>query len=523
MEKPAVRSQDQTYVPGSTLRSDTSIAVPERFDLARLAWLRPFIESRWPLFIARAITLAGFIFTILAGLIGTPVGGRNFAIIFVWIAWWTALKLLFIPLGGRSWCAVCPLPMPGEWLQQGGLISRQSQRRGLGLRWPKRLRGSWMQSGLFLVIGLFSAVTLTDARLTAWILLGLIGIGMILSLVFERRSFCTYLCPIGGFTGIYAKIAPVEVRVKNISLCATHSEKTCYLECPWGIYPVALRDSSQCGLCMECLRVCPKDNIALNLRPFGTDLKSGRGTLRLDESFLALVMLGSAVAFTAVFTGPWGILKTAAYQIGAPAWFGYSSAFLAFTLLVLPAAFTLATWAGNRLQVKVGARQVGARREKSSLTGQSSLASPLRPLASPLLRQALARGAQTLLPLGLFSWIAFTISFALPKFSYVVNVLSDPLGWGWDLFGTADVILTTDLATIAPVLQLASLLTGLFWSASLAIRQASSFGNSGGKDLLTIPSELSRPAIWKPVWRSALPLVLFHLSYTLLLSWLLVG
>ena len=27
-----------------------------------------------------------------------------------WIAWWTLLKLVFIPLGGRSWCAICPVP-----------------------------------------------------------------------------------------------------------------------------------------------------------------------------------------------------------------------------------------------------------------------------------------------------------------------------------------------------------------------------------------------------------------------------
>jgi hypothetical protein len=69
------------------------------------------------------VTLAGFVFTILVGLFGSPVGSHNFAIIFVWLAWWTALKLVFIPLGGRSWCSVCPLPMPG-WLQRGGLVSR---------------------------------------------------------------------------------------------------------------------------------------------------------------------------------------------------------------------------------------------------------------------------------------------------------------------------------------------------------------------------------------------------------------
>ena len=40
------------------------------------------------------------VFTILAGLLGSVVGSHNFAIIFVWVAWWTALKLFFIPFGG---------------------------------------------------------------------------------------------------------------------------------------------------------------------------------------------------------------------------------------------------------------------------------------------------------------------------------------------------------------------------------------------------------------------------------------
>ena len=82
------------------------------------------MQSRWPQFLVRALTLAGFVFTIAAGLFGSAVGSHNFAIIFVWIAWWTALKLVFIPFGGRSWCSICPIPLPGEWLQQGGILSK---------------------------------------------------------------------------------------------------------------------------------------------------------------------------------------------------------------------------------------------------------------------------------------------------------------------------------------------------------------------------------------------------------------
>ena len=48
-------------------------------------------------------------------------------------------------------------------------------------------------------------------------------LALVLSLVFERRSFCNYLCPIGGFTGLYAQAGPVELRVKDADICAAHS------------------------------------------------------------------------------------------------------------------------------------------------------------------------------------------------------------------------------------------------------------------------------------------------------------
>lgn len=452
----------------------TGLALPKRIDLYHVAWIRPLLQSRWPQFLIRTLTLAGFIFAIVAGLFGSRVGSHNFAIIFVWIAWWTALKLAFIPLGGRSWCSVCPIPMPGDWLQQGGILEKSQRRFGLNLRWPKRLRGSWLQSSGFLLIGLFSAVTLTDARVTAWVLLGLFGLAIVLSLVFERRAFCSYICPIGGFSGMYAKTAPVEVRVINTAICATHSEKTCYKSCPWGLYPVALRDSSQCGLCMECLRSCPQDNIAVNVRPFGSDIGQPRQSSRLDEAFLALVMLGSALVFSAVFIGPWGILKSAAFTIGSPAWLLYGLGFLALNLLVMPGVFVLAVWAGQ---------------------GWSG--------SKTQLQRAIANQAQVLLPLGLFAWIAFTISFALPKMNFVLSVLSDPLGWGWNLLGTANTAWSPDVSGFSPILQTGLLLVGLFWSASVALR-------------------LAKPGN-QPVFRKTLPILVFCLVFSLAMLWLLVG
>ena len=444
-------------------------ATPSRYNLLRISWLRPLLVGRWPQFVIRALTLAGFVFTIAAGLVGTRVGSHNFAIIIVWIAWWTALKLIFIPFGGRSWCSVCPIPLAGDWLQQGGILSK-GRGLGLNLRWPKRLRGSWLQSGAFLLIGLFSGVTLTESRVTSWVFVALFALAIGLSLVFERRAFCSSICPIGGFSGIYAQTAPVELRVIDIEICAKHTEKSCYRACPWGLYPVAFRDSAACGLCMDCVRACPQDNLALNLRPFGTDLGKPRTANKLDEALLALVMLGSALAFAAVFVGPWGWLKSAAYAIGSLRWAGYATGFLVLNLLILPGLFALVVW-------------VGQRTSRVKLT----------------LKREIANQSQALLPLGLFAWIAFTVSFALPKLGYVARVINDPLGWGWNLLGAGSTLWSPDVSGFSPVLQVTLLLFGLFWSANVALRLADSD------------------------YRRTVPVLAFSLAFSLGLLWLLIG
>jgi len=466
--------QEITWLDKATINETqgslhTARRVSGRLNLYRIPWLRPVFESRWPQFLVRLLALVGFVFAIVAGLFGSVIGSHNFAIIFVWIAWWSAFKLVFIPFGGRAWCSICPITLPGDWLQQGGILSK-GHGLGLNLRWPKRLKGSWLQSSAFLLIGLFSALTLTDPRLTGWVFVALFGLAIGLSLVFEHRAFCSYICPIGGFSGIYAQTAPVELRVIDIEICAKHSDKSCYHACPWGLYPVAFRDNAACGLCLECLRACPRDNLALSLRPFGTDIGKPRTANRLDEAFLALVMLGSALVFAAVFVGPWGWLKSAAFAVGSLQWMAYSASFLSLNLLILPGLFALAVWLGQR-------------------TSRVKL---------PLKREV-ANQSQALLPLGLMAWIAFTVSFAFPKLGYILGVLNDPFGWGWKLLGAGYTFWSPDVSGFSPVLQVILLLIGLFLSANVTRRLA-------GSD-----------------FRRTVPILAFCLAFSLGMFWLLVG
>jgi hypothetical protein len=189
---------------------------------------------------------------------------------------------------------------------------------------------------------------------------------------------------------------------------------------------------------MECIRTCPYDNIAINLRPFSADL--AKPSARVDEAFKAFIMLGSAMIYAGVLLGPWGTLKDAAYHVGTSAWFIYAVTFLSIIFGILPGLFTL-----------------GILKTRSD-----------RPL-----KQRFTSLSTALIPLGLMFWVAFSLSFVLTNASYIFAALSDPLGLGWNLFGTANTVWQPMLTSILAPAQTLALVGGLIWSARTAQKAAS--------------------------------------------------
>lgn len=415
-----------------------------KIELTRNPFIKSGLKSRYPQMAVFVVMLVGYIFAILAGLIGTPVGSHNFSIVFVWIAWWAILILVAVPFFGRGWCAVCPIPLPGEWLQRGAVLSPPHKKpKWLDLRWPKAFRNIWLQNISFLLLALFSSVLLTTPNITGIVLAAMLFAAIGLSMVFERRSFCRYLCPVGGFIGLYSQTAPIELRIKDKQICVTCEGKPCYngsqagYGCPWDVFPGGLSKNTYCGLCMECMRTCPHDNLAISLRPFSADL--AKPSTRMDEAFKAFIMLGSAMIYAGVLLGPWGAFKDAAYHVGTIAWFIYAIIFLAIIFIILPGFFTL-----------------GIVQTKNNLP----------------LKQRFASLSTALIPLGLMFWVAFSLSFVLTNASYILASLSDPLGLGWNLFGTANAAWQPMLTSILAPAQTLVLVGGLIWSARTAQKAA---------------------------------------------------
>jgi polyferredoxin/plastocyanin len=421
-----------------------------RLDLLRSPLVRSILKSRWPQWIVSIALLGGFLLAVGAGLAGTSVGNRNFATVGVWILWWAVLIWVAIPLLGRGWCSVCPLPLPAEWLQRRSVLGPGSAGPlGWNLRWPRRLRTLWPSIGLFSLLAVFSVPILTQPRVTALVLLALALAAVAVGLVFERRTFCRFLCPIGGFVGLYAQVAPLGLRPMNASLCASCREKPCYrggangYGCPWLVFPGALNRNVNCGLCLECLRTCPSENLAIHVRGPGEELMVPAGNW--DEAFKTLAMLAAAIAYAAVLFGLGGAIKAAASQPGTGAWFAYAAALLGFLFLFVPGGFALAVGASRRLS-----------RSRAPFRGTFT---------------ALSRA---LVPVGLTSWVAFCLAFVPPNLPSVGLVLGDPFGWGWSLLGLG-AGWDPGLLGGAGLLQAAVLGIGVFSTARVACELSARF------------------------------------------------
>lgn len=185
---------------------------------------------------------------------------------------------------------------------------------------------------------------------------------------------------------------------------------------------------------MECVKSCPNDNITLYARPLASDttLKS------YDEIWKGFIMLTLALAYSVILLGPYGTLKDWANISEVKNWtgFGIYAGVVWFSALVgLPLLY-------------YGTISLGRWLAKSTVS----------------MKQMFIQYGYSFVPLGLFAWIAFSIPLIMVNGSYIISIISDPLGWGWDLFGTADVHWTPFLPEYAVFLQILILGLGVYYS-----------------------------------------------------------
>lgn len=335
---------------------------------------------------------------------------------------------------------------------------------GLNKPWPKGLRNMWLMNGVFLSVT-FLAGLFTVRPFETFLILGLMFIAATISmLVWQRRTFCLYICPVSGFQGLYSNLAIIEIRRKDPEICKNHKTKTCFsgnrdsYGCPWMITPYDIRDNTNCGLCLECFKTCPYDNMAIYLRPPGVGLLNK--DMGMDEAWKAFIMLGTFFTFYESFQSPHGFLKD--WFRGEPlsGYFILIFVHLFLALILLPLLHLTASYLS---------KVISGDRDKN-------------------LRRIFANTSIMLVPVGSAAWAAFSLGIIMPNGSYVIQVISDPFGLGWNLLGTSDIPWRPCLSGLIHPLQSLIVTIGFIFSIDTGYRisQKTFSGDSAAKGFIPL-------------------------------------
>ena len=293
----------------------------------------------------------------------------------------------------------------------------------------------------------------------------------------KRKSYF-----VGRISGLYALFSALEIRPRDPNVC----KSTCHTHdcfhgndrgygCPTYQYLGAMDKNTYCIYCAECIKTCPYDNVAVNIRPFGQDMVKGTH-VRFDEAAMVIVMLAMTTFHGVTMTPVWGAtVSTLQRAASLPYLASFTIGMFGF-LAVLAATYY----------------------------GFAALSHKMAPIPGMTRRQLSIRYAYAFLPIALFYHFAHNSMHFFVEGAAIVPVLSDPLGWGWNLLGTA--AMRPGALLPAPAvwtIMLAFIFAGQMWSL-FAVRRISL--QVCGSESLAL--------------RSRAPLVAAMIGYSILSLWI---
>lgn len=253
--------------------------------------LNAILKSKYFPLVFQLINVVVFAYVIAALFFGPKETGENFGSTITWILWWPLIPISFLFLG-RIWCAMCPFATIGDWIQAHFSLKKPV---------PKFLKryGLWIINIAFILITWYDLTfgLVDSTRASAYFLLFIIFAAAITSVFFARRTWCRYLCFLGGIFGNYSQTAFIELRA-DPDKCKTCRTLDCYNgneKAPGCILyevPRVMDSNRTCNLCGDCLKSCTKDSPNLRLRDIPAKELWTKKQPRLDESFLAGTLIG---------------------------------------------------------------------------------------------------------------------------------------------------------------------------------------------------------------------------------------
>ncbi len=453
-----------------------------RFNVLSLPFLKALVKKQYFPMLLQGASIVAMLLVIGAGFWGTQRAGMNIGPIITWTWWWALL--IFMVLGfGTAFCSICP------WEGLSSLItslSFSSRKKALGSdrAWPKWMRNIFPALLLFILLTWIElGLDITQSpMITAVLATMFVSMVILAALFYDRRGFCRYACLVGRITGIYALFAPVEVRSISTDACKSCTTKDCIkgndesVGCPTNLFPSKLQENTYCTMCTECIRSCPHDNMTINIRPPATDLMS-KFKFRADEAILAITLLALTSFHGITMTPMWDTTNN-----WLRAEFGLTSIPL-FTFLMLVAVI-----------VPIGIFMLSARMART-LSGSTENST----------KQIFIAYAYAVLPVALFYHLAHNSMHFFMEAQHIIPVLSDPFGWGWNIFSTAS-------KTYDPLLPM----TVVWWMQLVFIVIGHIYG-------VVIADRIAKRlyAEHKQALRSLIPMLVVMIVYSIYSVWLI--
>jgi hypothetical protein len=259
------------------------------YNILRINWMRSFL-SNWifPRVPQVAIGCV-FLLTILFLFFGPSNPESNIGLTLGWYIGWPLLFFSFFFLA-RTWCSVCSFAVPGTLLQN---IIKPTRKTPVFI---KKYSG-WIMAVLCILV--FWVEIIWDAYnnpyLTGGIILVITSGSIMFSVLFSRRSWCRYLCPLGAVNAIFAMPSVVELRSNRhvcLNRCQSHACFTGDADisgCPMFRHPYLVDNNRDCIMCAKCIKTCDNSSIQLNLRLAPEELWALE-TPRRADSFLIVSM-----------------------------------------------------------------------------------------------------------------------------------------------------------------------------------------------------------------------------------------
>lgn len=264
------------------------------FNLLKLEQVHEFFASRFYPVGIQVMTALFFSLIFLLAFLGNQSSDANVSLLLVWALWWPMLAISWF-FGARIWCSVCPMGAVNDLLNKVCSLKKKV---------PKFIRDNSMYLsavGLALIIYVEASSSMIYSPMATGFLLAAILLCAILSgLLYERRVWCRYLCPLGRLAATFSGCSVVEWR-SNSSICnSTCTTNACYkgndkiAGCPLYQGPFSLHSNQDCILCGNCVKICENASPAFNLRIPGHELWAALKPEKITSIFVP-VILGTQV------------------------------------------------------------------------------------------------------------------------------------------------------------------------------------------------------------------------------------